>query len=163
MVVDNTISKDKSFPGVYTAKRSGYEYRRNPDHPHANPDHPYIGRHVLVMEEYLSILFDKEIFIPKGWDVHHIKPMKEGGNNALINLELITRKDHRRIHMIGNHIDTSDRRCFNCGSDKTFIKKPNGKDHKTPYPVWNHLPNDKVNWYCGRCWQKIKRELARTK
>lgn len=132
-------------------KKKDYNFRYKPDHPRATKENPHVGRHVLAMEEYLSIIFDENVYIPKGWHVHHIKPIKEGGSDALINLELVTNAQHKRLHQFDKHQDTSDRVCFRCGSDKTRLKTPWGIN-RTPHLDWHHLPYDKANWYCYNCY-----------
>jgi hypothetical protein len=101
--------------------------------------------HRLVYEHYLKILFDEDVYIPKQIEVHHIIPVDKGGTNALINLEVKTHKEHRRHHII----DTSDRRCNVCGSDKTKMVRYDDLMR----PVWHR---DRINggFKCSRCYIK---------
>ena len=73
------------------------------------------------------------------------------------NLEGMMKGAHISLHHTNLHKDTSNRRCFDCGSDKTSMKKP--RTHRTPYPNWVHIPSDQNNWYCFNCyrnnWRKI--------
>ena len=121
---------------------------------HHRPINDSILEHVYFYEQYHKCCLLK-------WGiVHHIDHNKE--NNMVWNLEGMMDEDHRRLHAKGNrntrgkHKDTSDRRCFNCGSKTTYMKKLDRK-HKTIYPVWHHLHHDKINWYCGICFDKIRR------
>lgn len=36
--------------------------------------------------------------VPRGYEVHHIKPRKEGGKETLRNLRVIKRIKHKKIH-----------------------------------------------------------------
>ena len=56
---------------------------------------------------------------------------------------------------LGRHKDTSNRFCFHCGTNKTSMLLPYGKN-KTPRPRWHHLKNDKENWYCWNCYNKLQ-------
>jgi len=35
---------------------------------------------------------------PRGWEVHHIKPIVKGGKDTLKNIIVLTRKKHQQIH-----------------------------------------------------------------
>jgi len=35
---------------------------------------------------------------PRGWEVHHIKPLIEGGKDTRKNIIVISRKKHQQIH-----------------------------------------------------------------
>lgn len=57
---------------------------------------------------------------------------------------------------LGKHItDKELRQCAECNSYETGMYQPKWAGHKTPYPHWNHLPWDKVNWYCNICYSKL--------
>lgn len=88
--------------GDWFIDKKGYEHILNRDHPYAD-SLGYVSGHRLIYENYLLILHDEQIYIPKNLDIHHIKKVSEGGTNALINLELLTRQEHMRLHMIGNN------------------------------------------------------------
>jgi hypothetical protein len=123
-----------------------------------NPDHPKVHRgyyfeHILVMEAKLGR------YLREGEIVHHDNEDKL--DNRIENLVLTNRSQHMTIHRKGKpsprkgiHKDTSDRFCYECGSNTTLMRKPDGVNHQTPYPNWFHLPNDKDNWYCNRCYCK---------
>lgn len=88
---------------------------------------------------------DEEIYIPSNYDVHHIVSVKEGGTNALINLQLVTRPEHTRIHM---KKELNGRICKICGSIDTYTNK------KTGYVGW--LGNEKDGFICMKCYKKRK-------
>lgn len=120
--------------------KDGYWYIFNPNHPNHNIDNR-IAAHRLVYEHYLSILLDEEVFIPRNYEIHHITPVKEGGTDALINLQLVTHEEHRALHSK----DKSTRFCSLCGN-KTYINK---KGHE--------------NWFvyqkkhiCKKCYYRVK-------
>jgi hypothetical protein len=145
----------------YIEKHNGYLYRKDHEHPNTSKQ-GYVAIHRLIYEHYLKILFDEDIYIPKGVDIHHIDGNRQ--NNSLINLTPLTKMDHARHthtgnnYVYGRHKDTSNRICYNCRSDKTRTQIPSNKD-RTPYLEWHHLPYDKVNWYCYNCYMRIRRNL----
>lgn len=123
----------------------GYIMRYYPDHPRAKGNNGYVYEHILIMEDYLGR------YVTREEAVHHINEKKN--DNRIENLELLLNSEHTSYHKLDNHKDTSDRVCFSCGSDKTYIKQPYGHN-KTPYPFWRHLYWDKVNWYCHKCYDR---------
>lgn len=131
------------------AHHHGYWHLWMPDY-YRSSKVGYVPEHVYFYEQY-----HKLCMLPWG-EVHHIIPVKKGGSNLPYNLMGMMKKDHVRMHNKNNkynynkHIDTSDRRCYSCRTDKTYIKKPKKKSH-TPCPIWHHLPWDKINWYCDKC------------
>lgn len=170
MTEDNKVIRHKNLSGSNNPnwkggiKRDEWYYRiLKPEHPNAD-NQGYVAHHRLIYEHYLSIIFDEDMFIPKEYEIHHITPVKEGGTNALINLTLMTRGEHQRHHTLGNrnnrgkHKDLSDRKCFRCGTNKTPIQNPS-KFNKmvTPCPRWHHIPEDKINWYCQKCFDRLRR------
>lgn len=112
------------------------------------PNHPYAttnGRcpaHRLVYEQYLSIIFDEDVYLPRELVVHHINENKE--DNSLINLQLMNRSDHTVLH---NVIDMTVRTCSN-----PECVNSNGYEHRK----W--LSDSKGGYVCNRCYNKIKRK-----
>lgn len=129
-----------------------YRMLLRPNHPNVHKN-GYILEHRLIYEHYLKILFDEDIYIPKKIDIHHIIPVKEGGTNALINLEPKTRKEHKRHHLI----DMSTRRCIICGTNKTRLQKYGDLIR----PIWHG--DKKRGFKCTRCYSEdpIVRERAK--
>lgn len=109
----------------------------------------HLPEHIYIYETH-----HKCCILPWG-EIHHIDGNKE--NNEISNLQCLLGSKHASIthkgkrYRLGKHKDTSNRRCFKCGSNKTILKKHKGK-YKTPYPFWLHLPWDKINWYCRNCY-----------
>lgn len=117
-------------------KSHGYVEIKKPEHPFADSE-GYVKEHRLIMEAELGrYLATKEY-------VHHINGVKT--DNRIENLQLINPSKHSIIHHI---IDMSDRVCSDCGSNKTTIKKENGRPH------WNHWNKRLV---CNTCYQKLYR------
>ena len=141
-----------------TSVRNGYIIEKCDDHPKS--DNGWVYQHILVMEAKLGR------YLKEGEEVHHDNEIKT--DNRIENLVLMTKSEHmshhrkgKSSHNKGQHIDTSDRVCHLCGSDKTYKKKPSDNTtNVTPYPVWYHLPHDKENWVCEKCY---KREIYRLK
>ena len=80
--------------GGHTKKRDGYIAVYIPSHPSANKD-GYVMEHVLVMENHIGRhLTDGEV-------VHHKNKTKD--DNRIENLQLMTKQEHARFHMIERH------------------------------------------------------------
>lgn len=148
-------SKDNNHPNWKggRTKSKGYWYIKIPNY-FSSDTHGYIREHIYIYQEYnhLSML--------KWGVVHHLDFNKT--NNSIENLQGMTKWDHMKLHMKGNdhslnkHKDVSDRRCHSCRSNKTYIANPSGL-HKTNRQRWYHLSNDKINWYCYKCYQRLKK------
>ena len=151
-----SLARNKgNWKGGRIKRKDGYIMRYCPDHPRATKKVPYVLEHILVMEAELGrYLKEKE-------RVHHKNRKRD--DNRIENLELLESQSiHARIHMIGNsyslgnHKDMSDRFCYCCGShDTEWLKPKEYHTHKNPIPVWSHLPYDKENWYCLKCYNKL--------
>ena len=108
----------------------------------------YILEHIYNFQEYY-----KCCLLP--WaHIHHIEPVtKDYCNNMPWNLQGMMHDKHISSHQLGKpRVNTEDRRCYLCGSNRTAIYKD--KRRKTPTKDWNHLPWDKINWYCKNCYNK---------
>ncbi len=125
-------------------KMGNYWWIYKSDHPYSTKQKRMLA-HRLVYEHYLKILFDEDVYIPKGYAVHHIIPVKEGGTNALINLELLTHKEHRSRHK-DNTIP--NRICLLCNSKQTYVNKQN-------HYYWYKYEDGYV---CNNCYLSLKRK-----
>ena len=74
----------------------GYRIITSPGHPFAVGSKQRVLEHRLVVEEYLSKKYGREIFLFPCWQVHHIDGNKL--NNDITNLAIITRKEHVWLH-----------------------------------------------------------------
>lgn len=123
------------------------------------PKHPFarngnVLEHRIVMEKMIGR------YLRKGEEVHHKNKIKS--DNSESNLILISKSHHLSIHKkgntnrIGKHKDMSNRRCFECGSNKTRVEKPTVKTkHKTPCYHWYKIDiNNNVEWLCDICYKK---------
>ena len=89
-----SIAKTKKGIGHKKKRADGYISIYFPDHPKSNKD-GYIMEHDLIMECYLGRwLKDDEI-------VHHRNKIRS--DNRIENLELMTFKDHARLHALERH------------------------------------------------------------
>ena len=155
-------TKDKRFgggdkhplwKGGIDVDQRGYTHVQKPDHPFCNCQ-GYVMKHRLTYENYLSILFDEDVFIPNEYIVHHIIPVSKGGTNNIGNLMFFkNHSEHQSHEMIGNkrgrQVDTTNRFCLLC-NNKTYVTK-NGYEH------WRKYEN---GFICSICY---KRECRRRK
>ncbi|MDR4491406.1 MAG: HNH endonuclease signature motif containing protein [Candidatus Nitrosocosmicus sp.] len=93
----------------------------------------YTLEHRLVYEQYLYIMTDEKVYIPKDMEIHHINGIKN--DNRICNLELITKQEHRAIH---HRIDHSNTVCKICGSNYTSNN-------------WYKCENGEI---CNKCYMK---------
>lgn len=126
----------------------GYQYVLKHNHPFADKRNKRVLVHRLVYEHYLKILFDEDIYIPEGIDIHHIDGNRQ--NNSLINLQPMSRSKHLSLEKIGNKNttkDMSDRYCLLCGGKTTKSKEG--------WEKWNRYQN---GFICSKCFGKRWRE-----
>lgn len=77
----------------------------------------YVYEHRYIYHLYLSIKYNRIIYLPtKNYEINHIN--KNGFDNQISNLELITRDKHNKTHKL----NSGKRICNICKSDKTRIK-----------------------------------------
>ena len=129
------------WQGGVRIDKDNYVLVKKRGHPNADGQ-GYIRLHRLVMSEHLGRPLEKEE------EVHH----KDGNtfNNDISNLELLDHSSHSSISATKDH---GDRNCFDCGTNKTYMKK----DSRTGefYPSWYAL-GDK--WLCRNCGRKRRRK-----
>lgn len=111
----------------------------------------YIKEHRYIYHIYLSIKYNRIIYLPKSYDVHHIN--ENPRDNRIQNLELISKAKHKSIH---NPIkDRSNTFCNLCKSKTTRIHlNKNGKY----YVDWF---NDINGFLCYECYITIRRHQKR--
>lgn len=91
-----SILHKKGGIGHKKKRQDGYIYIYFPDHPKSNKE-GYIMEHDLIMECYIGRwLNDDEI-------VHHKN--KKRDDNRIENLQLMTFKEHAKLHMIERHTE----------------------------------------------------------
>lgn len=110
-----TGSNHPKWNGGKCINSQGYIMIYSPNHPNKD-HHNCVRQHRLIYENYLSIIFDEDIYITKGYEIHHIN--KQVDDNRLINLELLTHKEHKFKH----RWDKSNRLCVMCNSKTTISK-----------------------------------------
>jgi hypothetical protein len=105
-------------------KSGDYVYAVVPEHPKTDK-HGYVLAHRVIMENILDrLLLDNE-------EVHHID--KNGKNNDVSNLEVLTRAEHHRRHAKyppeGHYIELI---CKQCGKkfNRLYHLRPNAKKYK---------------------------------
>lgn len=100
----------------------GYWHIYRPEHPHTNSN-GYVLEHRLVMEEMVGRLLDPAEV------VHHRD--HNPGNNAVENLELMSRPDHNRFHMLEKGRSTHCKRGHERTETNTYVD-PSGNFHCRP-------------------------------
>jgi predicted Zn-ribbon and HTH transcriptional regulator len=122
--------------------KDGYWLIYSPNHPYKNSQNR-VFEHRLIYENYLSILFDEQIYLPEGSEIHHIDGNPE--NNSLINLKYMSGSlEHKQEHLV----DYSKVKCKTCGSEYT----PTRSDSKSKRPKWHG--NDINGHQCVSCYKK---------
>jgi hypothetical protein len=94
----NLPSGDKhhNWVGGKWTDKDGYILVSARGHPHARYGGQYMRQHILIYEHYLKILFDEDVYIPKGQEIHHINKVKS--DNSLVNLTCIEHREHSKLH-----------------------------------------------------------------
>lgn len=82
------------FGGHKKQRKDGYISVFVPTHKHASKD-GYVMEHILVMEKYLGRLLKEDEI------VHHKNKIRN--DNRVENLEVMTFKEHARLHMLERH------------------------------------------------------------
>lgn len=103
------------FEIVSECKGGGYKYcRTNPPHPKANSKGLY-PLHRVLMENRLGRYLEGDE------QVHH----KDGNrdNNSIENLEVLSVREHARIHSLERQVEDIKLTCPICG--ESFMVKPN--------------------------------------
>jgi len=134
-------SNGKTHPSWRGGRRityKGYVKVWMPDHPNCQSD-GCILEHRLVMEHHLGrYLLPTEV-------VHHINHVKT--DNRIENLRLFS--SHSEHRSIGDGIKDPNRKCVECGSNKTCLK--NGR-----HPQWFKLGN---GFRCNTCYGRYRYRL----
>lgn len=125
-----------------------YKLIYKPHHPDSNPQ-GCVREHRYIYHIYLSIKYNRIIYLPKGYDIHH----KNGDklDNRIENLELIAHSKHTVLsnQLKGTkHLDKVTI-CLECKSDKTLLYK------KQNYEMWYKY---KDGYLCRNCYRRITRK-----
>lgn len=115
----------------------GYVLLYRPDHREADKRN-YVKEHRLVYEEFYNVCL-----LP--WTlIHHLNNIRD--DNRPENLEAVTRGQHCKIHGPDYRADMTNRKCLQCGSNKTYINKKG----------WAYWVKVKDGFLCNRCDSKRK-------
>lgn len=140
----NNVLSVKNFRKPKTNDANGYVLIYSPSHPNSRKS-GYVLEHRIIVENNINRYLEKHEII------HHKN--KIVNDNRIENLENTSHSKHFTHH---NTKDLSGRKCSNCGSNKTYMRKL-----KTEFrPCWR---SHNGNTICHKCycniWNKNKRAL----
>lgn len=123
----------------------GYVLLYRPDHPN-HDNKGYVPEHRLIMEKYFGR------YLTKQEDVHHKNENKQ--DNRIENLQVLSsRSKHRLEHINENRKQNIlNRRCSNCGTNKTAMK--NQHTRYRPTYNWRTDPITGNGYWCNRCYSR---------
>ena len=135
-----------NLPVLLVRKQQKRKYKVKTDRYYSiyKPYHPYSNKYGRVLEHryvyhlYLSIKYNRIIYLPKSYDVHHKNKNKT--DNRIENLELLNKSEH-----MFKDSRVKDRICNICYSEKSLHKK---------HRVWY---NDISGFICLLCYVHIVR------
>ena len=131
-------------------KGKKYFYIYYKQHPHSDSE-GWIAEHRLVLENILGR------YLETFEHVHHLN--NDGLDNRKENLELHTNSSH----LLAHHIERRKikRKCVRCGTNKPPLSSKTHKGYRYWYPRWHRNPENKKEWVCESCYNKIKRRLSK--
>lgn len=127
--------KSHRWKGGQFIDTDGYRKIRVENHPRKRNYNGvvYIAEHILVMEKHLGRYLEKDEV------VHHIN--RNRLDNRIENLQVMTHREHSKLH---NTKNMSDRVCLICFKNTSVYRK------------WFLHLDTKKKWICRTCYQRLK-------
>ena len=79
----------------YRIKMGDYYFIYKPYFKYSNSE-GYVSEHRYIYHLYLSIKYNRIIYLPRSYHIHHID--EDTFNNKISNLQILTRSKHKSIH-----------------------------------------------------------------
>lgn len=141
--IDNRREKHPNWKGG-EKYHQGYKLILRSNYPRTQ-NNGYVLEHVLVYEEYYRCCLLPQI------KIHH----KDGNrsNNDPLNLEPMPQSKHAKVHhfLEGRRVIEGSRKCVDCGSDKTKMKKY--KDYEVA--EWYVVDRKNNLFRCKKCYMRV--------
>jgi hypothetical protein len=144
------VKEINSLYKEYNNVHRRYGYVKKKDHPFRAKTN-YVPVYRLIYEEYLTRINGIKTYINPNLDIHHKDFNPE--NNSILNLQVLTHKDHKAYHHKKGKQEILKRRCLACNGSTW--------KNKTGVYFWNNYED--MGYLCNRCVHFMKRGVLFSK